>query len=546
MSAASVLLGWCQRRTEGYEGVEVADLQEESWGDGMALAAILHDQGAITVWEYAELDAANGEENVTFVLDVLESLGLTGMARMSWRDRLAEVYLFFKERGGERKDSVTGREEDVREKKKPAPLPAKPVKKAPPPSVSVPAKKPPLVVVAEESEPDEVEAPRQLLSGPSKPKGATRRPPSRKKITAEELAAQAEAEEREAEKIFSAPTAKALPSPARRSGAAPGEEKQLPKVPQKKLVPRAGGSVVGAGGTHGVKLEDLKLKPLKKAPPKVAAVAPPKAVPVLAKKKKNKQIRVQYNDEDPLLVSVGEAENDAAIEAALAEAGVSTSGAEVFFLSLDGVRSEMSEGWRVGHKLCVIGEEERERKEADLPRNRPGGGGEKKKRVAEVPVEGHSEVARVLLTQDDSASSLLAKVLRKVRIADNTPAFFPGFLAYESVWKAADLTAVLAPAQLPASALSLYSGVRYDVNLSFPDDSASSVLGELIQLDNQQASGAGAGAVLYLLIRSHCESDMVLDGSESVLCAAAWLQEHVVHLAFGPAPVVVVPLDDPF
>ena len=201
---SGIVLAWCRRRTEGYDGVNVVDFGPASWDDGLALAAVLHDQGLMSAWAYAELEP--GEEGLAVALEAAERAGLRGLATMSWERRACELYAFCKERAGERRDSVTGREEEVREKKRlPAapPKAGKPLPKPGPGSPMVPLKRTAPKSVhedttdeeeeeksteeADEKEEEEKKEERQLLTGPSKPKGATRRPPSRKKITSEEL-----------------------------------------------------------------------------------------------------------------------------------------------------------------------------------------------------------------------------------------------------------------------------------------------------------------------------------------------------------------------
>lgn len=135
---SSVLLDWCRRRCEGYDGVAVSDF-EASFRDGLAWGALLHETKLITVWQFADLDPADADQvcthgnvlsrpsfcnafffffkNVAFGLEAAERAGLAGLASKSWRERCAELYHFAKSRSGDRRDSVTGREEDVREKK---------------------------------------------------------------------------------------------------------------------------------------------------------------------------------------------------------------------------------------------------------------------------------------------------------------------------------------------------------------------------------------------------------------------------------------------
>jgi hypothetical protein len=355
-----------------------------------------------------------------------------------------------------------------------------------------------------------------LLTGPAKPKGTARRPPSRKKMSVE-------IEELKLD-VDVAPVANrpALP------------------IPQKKVAPRA--PPPGAGGlTHGVKLEDLAVLKNKKPVGGVVGakknggggpvVVPPK------KKRVMKYIRVQYFDTAPVLVEteVGAVNG---LEASLESSGLEQPG-RLFVLLVEGP-SELQDAWEPGAKLCCPGDDG----SSIEPHARAGPPGGGKKRVAEVEVEGYDEKARILVTSDDTGISLLSKVLRKLRIPDNSPAVLVGLLPHEGVWDVPVLHARMMATEGVATALSLFSGERFEIELARPGDSAASVLAELLELDGQTARKDNA--ILFLLIPSLHQSDILLHPSDSVLCMAAWFDDVSIFLAFGPSPVQVAPLDDPF
>ena len=124
MDSREVLLKWCQRKTLGYDDCNVTDLGQ-SWRDGMAFCAILHQQHVIGVWDYADLEKQNAVQNIVFALETAEEeLGITPCvtaAEIESGDErkigpyLAEWYRFFKEESGELEDSETGVEEDLRD-----------------------------------------------------------------------------------------------------------------------------------------------------------------------------------------------------------------------------------------------------------------------------------------------------------------------------------------------------------------------------------------------------------------------------------------------
>ncbi|XP_063560627.1 F-actin-monooxygenase MICAL3 isoform X12 [Gorilla gorilla gorilla] len=96
VARSSKLLGWCQRQTDGYAGVNVTDLTM-SWKSGLALCAIIHRYRPDLI-DFDSLDEQNVEKNNQLAFDVAEKeLGIspimTGkeMASVGEPDKLSMV-----------------------------------------------------------------------------------------------------------------------------------------------------------------------------------------------------------------------------------------------------------------------------------------------------------------------------------------------------------------------------------------------------------------------------------------------------------------------
>ncbi|XP_076423977.1 F-actin-monooxygenase MICAL3 isoform X16 [Peromyscus maniculatus bairdii] len=96
VARSSKLLGWCQRQTDGYAGVNVTDLTT-SWKSGLALCAIIHRYRPDLI-DFDSLDEQNVEKNNQLAFDIAEKeLGIspimTGkeMASVAEPDKLSMV-----------------------------------------------------------------------------------------------------------------------------------------------------------------------------------------------------------------------------------------------------------------------------------------------------------------------------------------------------------------------------------------------------------------------------------------------------------------------
>ncbi|XP_077196791.1 F-actin-monooxygenase MICAL3 isoform X16 [Paroedura picta] len=96
VARSSKLLGWCQRQTDGYAGVNVTDLTM-SWKSGLALCAIIHRYRPDLI-DYDSLDEHNVEKNNQLAFDIAEkefgiSPIMTGkeMASVGEPDKLSMV-----------------------------------------------------------------------------------------------------------------------------------------------------------------------------------------------------------------------------------------------------------------------------------------------------------------------------------------------------------------------------------------------------------------------------------------------------------------------
>jgi len=72
---SEALLQWCIAKTEGYKGVKVTDFGKESWGDGMALAALVHSLRP----DLLQFDLLNSDSRITnfrVTFDAVQQMGV--------------------------------------------------------------------------------------------------------------------------------------------------------------------------------------------------------------------------------------------------------------------------------------------------------------------------------------------------------------------------------------------------------------------------------------------------------------------------------------
>ncbi|XP_064828559.1 cytospin-A-like isoform X3 [Oncorhynchus masou masou] len=73
-SKRNALLKWCQKKTEGYQNVDITNFSS-SWNDGLAFCAVLHTYLPAHI-PYLELSSQDKKENFTLAFQAAESVGI--------------------------------------------------------------------------------------------------------------------------------------------------------------------------------------------------------------------------------------------------------------------------------------------------------------------------------------------------------------------------------------------------------------------------------------------------------------------------------------
>uniref|UniRef100_A0A8C7NCS8 Cytospin-A n=1 Tax=Oncorhynchus kisutch TaxID=8019 RepID=A0A8C7NCS8_ONCKI len=73
-SKRNALLKWCQKKTEGYQNIDITNFSS-SWNDGLAFCAVLHTYLPAHI-PYLELSSQDKKENFTLAFQAAESVGI--------------------------------------------------------------------------------------------------------------------------------------------------------------------------------------------------------------------------------------------------------------------------------------------------------------------------------------------------------------------------------------------------------------------------------------------------------------------------------------
>ncbi|XP_043910443.1 cytospin-B isoform X2 [Protopterus annectens] len=104
-SKRNALLKWCQKKTEGYQNIDITNFSS-SWGDGLALCALLHTYLPAHI-PYQELSTQDKKRNITLAFQAAESVGINtaldvndmlSTDRPDWQSMMqyvAQIYKYF-------------------------------------------------------------------------------------------------------------------------------------------------------------------------------------------------------------------------------------------------------------------------------------------------------------------------------------------------------------------------------------------------------------------------------------------------------------------
>ncbi|KAL1269749.1 hypothetical protein QQF64_032038 [Cirrhinus molitorella] len=73
-SKRNALLRWCQKKTEGYQNIDITNFSS-SWNDGLAFCAVLHTYLPAHI-PYQELNSQDKRRNFTLAFQAAESVGI--------------------------------------------------------------------------------------------------------------------------------------------------------------------------------------------------------------------------------------------------------------------------------------------------------------------------------------------------------------------------------------------------------------------------------------------------------------------------------------
>lgn len=104
-SKRNALLKWCQKKTEGYQNIDITNFSS-SWSDGLAFCALLHTYLPAHI-PYQELNSQDKKRNLLLAFQAAESVGIKPsleLSEMMYTDRpdwqsvmqyVAQIYKYF-------------------------------------------------------------------------------------------------------------------------------------------------------------------------------------------------------------------------------------------------------------------------------------------------------------------------------------------------------------------------------------------------------------------------------------------------------------------
>lgn len=119
-SKRNALLKWCQKKTEGYQNIDITNFSS-SWSDGLAFCALLHTYLPAHI-PYQELNSQDKKRNLLLAFQAAESVGIKPsleLSEMMYTDRpdwqsvmqyVAQIYKYFETWDAEQEVDRSGEE----------------------------------------------------------------------------------------------------------------------------------------------------------------------------------------------------------------------------------------------------------------------------------------------------------------------------------------------------------------------------------------------------------------------------------------------------